>query len=278
MPPLGAAIEPLGVQHQVHLIGAGSSQKLKRPLPRRSKRFRILAPAFEAGPVASGERGHLVHKKQLGVIAAPDVALAALEIQHAADPLPRRPAPAGQLLVVGVEASAAIAQEQAARGRSEQLAKRIDAVLQGHIDLRDPDTESPALAGDDSINRCKRATPQDCGCGSIGPVPSGRGRLLPAGGTADERGVCGSITDSRVGFLPSSRSLISSPDSVSNSSRPLASTSRSARLASRMRRASLWPSSTSRLTSASIFCAVDSETFCWRATDMPRNTSSWFSP
>ena len=104
------------------------------------------------------------------------------------------------------------------------------------------------------------------------------GGCLPAGGTADERGCCGSITDSRFGFLPTSRSLISSPVSVSNSSRPLASVSRSARLASSIWRASSWPSSTSRRISASIFCAVASETFCVRATDMPRNTSSWFSP
>ena len=29
---------------------------------------------------------------------------------------------------------------------------------------------------------------------------------------------------------------------------------------------------------ASIFWAVCSETFCWRDTEWPRNTSSWFSP
>ena len=63
---------------------------------------------------------------------------------------------------------------------------------------------------------------QPCGCGATSPVggASGRGRGLPAGGTADERGVAGSITDSRTGRLPSSRSLISSPVSVSNSSSP----------------------------------------------------------
>jgi len=35
---------------------------------------------------------------------------------------------------------------------------------------------------------------------------SGRGRGLPAGGTAEARGVVGSSTDSRFGFLPFSRS------------------------------------------------------------------------
>src|SRR5215469_1271934 len=85
-----------------------------------------------------------------------------------------------------------------------------------------------------------RSGPYACGCGSIGPV-SGRGRLRPAPavGTVDARGVDGgSITDSRFGRLPKSRSLISSPVSVSNSSRPFASVSRSARLAVSMVRAS----------------------------------------
>jgi hypothetical protein len=35
-----------------------------------------------------------------------------------------------------VDAAAAIAHEQAAGRRGEQLPERIDAVLQGHIDLR----------------------------------------------------------------------------------------------------------------------------------------------
>jgi hypothetical protein len=107
-----------------------------RPLPGPGESLRILAAAFEAGPVSGGERGRLIEEKQLGVIAAPDVALAVLEVEHAADPLPRRPAPLGQPLIVGVDASAAVAYEQAARRRGDQLAERIDAVLQGHIDLR----------------------------------------------------------------------------------------------------------------------------------------------
>ncbi len=45
-----------------------------------------------------------------------------------------------------------------------------------------------------------------CGCGSRPGSGSGRGRGLPAGGTADARGVLGSSTDSRLGFLPLSRS------------------------------------------------------------------------
>ena len=42
-----------------------------------------------------------------------------------------------------------------------------------------------------------------CGCGSSPVSGSGRGRGLPAGGTAEARGVVGSSTDSRFGFCPS---------------------------------------------------------------------------
>src|ERR1700716_3533915 len=91
-----------------------------------------------------------------------------------------------------------------------------------------PREKCPPYGGHfDEEGACRRD--YDCGCGSRPPV-SGRGRGLPAGGTAEPRGVAGSITDSRVGRLPVSRSLISSPLSVSNSSRPLARVSRSARL------------------------------------------------
>ena len=63
-----------------------------------------------------------------------------------------------------------------------------------------------------------------CGCGYRRRARrAGGGRGLPAVGTAEPRGVVGSITDSRLGRLPSIRSLISSPVNVSNSSRPLAS-------------------------------------------------------
>src|SRR5713226_9440650 len=78
------------------------------------------------------------------------------------------------------------------------------------------------------------AGPQACGCGSSPASGSGRGRGLPAGGTAEVRGVVGSSTDSRFGFLPLSRSMISSPVRVSYSSRPFAKASRSARFSVRI--------------------------------------------
>ena len=50
--------------------------------PRGSaKRLGVLAPAFEAGPMAGGERGHLVEEEQFGVAVAPDVALPVLELR-----------------------------------------------------------------------------------------------------------------------------------------------------------------------------------------------------
>ena len=67
----------------------------------------------------------------------------------------------------------------------------------------------------------------------MSPPGSGRGRFLVLG-TADERGPAGSMIDSRFGFLPFRRSVISSPVSVSNSSRPLASVSRSSRFSVRI--------------------------------------------
>jgi len=79
-----------------------------------------------------------------------------------------------------------------------------------------------------------RLTDHPCGCGAISPAGGGAERGLPAGGTAEERGPAGSITLSRTGRLPASRSLISSPVSVSNSIRPRASASRSARLSVRI--------------------------------------------
>ena len=90
-------------------------------------------------------------------------------------------------------------------------------------------------------------------------------RGLPVAGTAARGGGGGSLsTASRTGRTPLSRPTISSPVSVSNSIRPLASVSRSARRSVRMRVAVSCASWTSRRTSSSIVFAVSSEMFCWR--------------
>ena len=79
---------------------------------------------------------------------------------------------------------------------------------------------------------------QAWGCGSSPPSLS-RGRPRPAAGTGEGRTGGGVSPVSRTGGLPLRRSRISSPVSVSYSSRPLARTSRSSRFSVRMRRASI---------------------------------------
>src|SRR3984957_19151052 len=96
--------------------------------------------------MAGRERGRLVEKKQLGVEAAPDVAPAALEIEHAADPLPRRPAPRRQRPGVGVETPAAVAEQSAARRHGNELAEWGDAILQRHGQARTIFPPYPDLA------------------------------------------------------------------------------------------------------------------------------------
>jgi hypothetical protein len=72
----------------------------------------VLAAAFEAWPVAGREGRHLIEKEQLGVAVAPDLALAVIEFEFAADPLQRRPAAASQLAITVMNAPAPIAQHR----------------------------------------------------------------------------------------------------------------------------------------------------------------------
>ena len=68
-------------------------------------------------------------------VASERIALPVLEFQDAADPLPGGPAPRAERAVVAVKLAAAIAEQRAARGRYDQLAGWIDAVLQRHAPL-----------------------------------------------------------------------------------------------------------------------------------------------
>src|SRR6516165_193116 len=132
MHALDASAKTLGVQHLVH---RGSVRPCRKPsclAPCLGEGFRILAAALEARPMPGRQRRHLIDKKQLGVVAAPHVALPALEIEHAANPLPRRPAPPGQRFCVGMKAAAAVAEQRAARGSRKQFAERVHPVLQRH--------------------------------------------------------------------------------------------------------------------------------------------------
>ena len=129
VPPFGAAVEAFGVQNVVHRRRAGA-----RPVAGKFQREVgcFLAPALEAGPVPGRERGHLVEEEQFGVVAPPDIALAALETQHAADPLPAGMAALAERAIVAMEFAAAIAEQRSARLAREQFTEGVDAVGQRH--------------------------------------------------------------------------------------------------------------------------------------------------
>ena len=82
--------------------------------------------------MAGGERRHLVEEEQLAIAVAPDRAVAIVEGELAADPLPRRLAARPQRACLVMQTAAAIAHEQSARRAREQMAERIDAVGKRH--------------------------------------------------------------------------------------------------------------------------------------------------
>src|SRR5690349_19161211 len=103
-----------------------------RPFLRES--LRINAAALETGAMPGSKRSHLVEEKQVGVAGRPPHIVAPpFELEHAADPLARSPAPLPQTLVITMEAPAAVAEHRAARRRRDQLAERRDAILQRHV-------------------------------------------------------------------------------------------------------------------------------------------------
>jgi GMP synthase-like glutamine amidotransferase len=130
--------QPLGMKTVVHVLhfGARNSQRPAESVGIGSCRF---APALEAGAVACRQRDHIVEEEEVcpacGArpgVASKDLALAALEPTVANDPGLRGPAPAGEGLSSRVVNDAAIAREQATRGRSVNLTERIYPVLQWH--------------------------------------------------------------------------------------------------------------------------------------------------
>src|SRR6478609_4321489 len=129
MSSLGLAVQPLGVEDSVHRV-----RRCALLLARKQdcKSFGILAAALETRPMAGGERRNLVEEEQLRVGAAPHVALAALEFQHAADPPPRHPTPQAERFAVAMKFPPAIAEQSASRGCREEVTERIDPILQRH--------------------------------------------------------------------------------------------------------------------------------------------------
>lgn len=132
MPVLGAALQTLAMEHLIHLRGAQTTAQAVGHTPILGKTLGILSPAFEAGPVPSGQRGRLIEKKQLGIEPPPDAAMPSFEREHAADPLPRSPAPRRERPRRGVKPPAAIAHKNAARRMGKKFAERINAILQRH--------------------------------------------------------------------------------------------------------------------------------------------------
>src|SRR5262249_23445165 len=79
MGALGLAVQALGVKHFIHRT---RRYPFLRSRKQRRKSFSILAPAFEAGPMARGKGGDFVEKKQLRIVPTPNVAPATLEREH----------------------------------------------------------------------------------------------------------------------------------------------------------------------------------------------------
>src|ERR1700726_2224786 len=91
MQTLGTAAQAFAVQRVIHLAGGRPRVYPVRLAPCLSKGLRILTAALETRPMTGRKRSRLVKEKQLGVETAPDVALAIFKVEHATDPLPRRP-------------------------------------------------------------------------------------------------------------------------------------------------------------------------------------------
>src|SRR6478735_9188813 len=135
MQPLLAAREPLAVKHGVDVSRANPRNAIAL-LPRRAKPDGVAAAAEEAGAMPRRQRRRLVEKEQFGpAAAAHHLAPPSPEFANASEPCLARPAPR-QRLRCGVVNDTAIAGEQAAMRRRNDVAGRRDAVLQRRSHLR----------------------------------------------------------------------------------------------------------------------------------------------
>jgi hypothetical protein len=120
-----------------HRAARGRWRLPRRPRYRRRGatppgRFENLAPALATGAVASGERGRFVEEEQLGI--APrrhHLPAAVLEAQPATDPTAVPPARRAEP-PAGVMQDAAVAHQRAAGRIGDDVARRRDAIVQGH--------------------------------------------------------------------------------------------------------------------------------------------------
>src|SRR5437660_1202004 len=131
MGALCAAVEPLRLKDQINLGRMRNFSTLRAP-PKFRERFCVVSPAFKAGAMTGGQGSGLIEEEKFGVAGIPNFATSIFELQNAANPLPRGPAPISECQRIAMKAPAAIAEEQSACGRRNQIAKGIDTVLQRH--------------------------------------------------------------------------------------------------------------------------------------------------
>jgi len=123
----GFVIQAFGVKRPIHCTGRCALVLAgKQP----GEKFRIAATTFKTWPMPRRKSRHFVEEEQFRIVATPHIALAILEVENAADPLPRCPTPAGQCAIGGVKLAAAIAHQRSARRRRNEFAEGGDAVLQ----------------------------------------------------------------------------------------------------------------------------------------------------
>ncbi len=123
--PLRAAVEPFGLKHddpsRAHSERARLSPAPISPRTLSRPRGGIRSTGGGRPRAPSPRRGRTVRC----IAVAPDLAMPALERQHAADPLPRGPAALAQCLVVAMKTPAAIAEKQC-RARASRSVRRKD--------------------------------------------------------------------------------------------------------------------------------------------------------
>ena len=140
--------EALAVELGVDRVGANLLRV--EPLPDRKQAHVVVTAAFGAWAMTGRERRHLVEEEELGVAARLQkrVASPPAELEPAGDPPLAAVAPAKHSLLV-VQA-AAIAVDEPATGRGDELAERGGAILQRAQTIVSPPV--PVLgagAGDD---------------------------------------------------------------------------------------------------------------------------------
>src|SRR5690606_17022844 len=122
--------------HPVDVGGANTADSIAL-LPRRTKPVGVIAAAKEAWPMSARQGRGLVEEEQFGpALRRHHLAAAAAEIAQADQPCLARPALPQQRPRRGIMDDAAIASEQAAVRRGDNLACRRDTVLQRHRLLR----------------------------------------------------------------------------------------------------------------------------------------------